>query len=247
MLALFLSPPISSQAATVTDSACSTNWSRGVWGMPTHLTLLDGNYCYQTKSSVAQGVSRPLVWGEWWKDYPNDPSNCTIGNADKAYGSCSDEDMNWYLKLPKSELTAAGVTKKEITKLRRYSQCKGGYTDKSRWCNFLTETIPQGGNYQMWNSSNPNDPNPTDDPAQLPNPCLDYDWNPSTDESGTRCKDQGITSISFTGARAFDNNHGWKEVHPVRKESWTDKTGTHTYCVNDATQTDQTQPSYVSC
>jgi hypothetical protein len=236
--ALLLSAlPTFSEAATVTDPACSSNWSQGVWGMkdsPAHLSLLGGNTCYKTTGT--------LVWGEWWKDTPGDSYGCQVGNTQTAYTTCSDEDMNWYLKLSKSELNAAGVTKKEIQKLQRWSECKAGSTNTANWCNFLTETIPQGGNYQMWNSSNtPNDPNPTDEQSQLPIACLDEDFNPATTESNP-CKGKNIT-ISYTGPRVFDNNHGWKEVHPVRKESF----GGSSYCVDDTHQTDPTQQSWKTC
>ena len=42
-----------------------------------------------------------------------------------------------------------------------------------------------------------------------------------------RCK--GI-KIQFTGTLAKDNNHGWREIHPVRKEQWTDRTGSTHKC-----------------
>jgi hypothetical protein len=120
--------------------------------------------------------------------------------------------------LNADERSAAGITSGEIKKIQKWSQCKAGHKDSSKWCNFVTETIPKGGNY--------GDANPTDDTSQLPDPCLDKDWGeqPITAPS---CKDMNI-QISFTGALVKDNNHGWKEVHPIRKETWNDSTGPHT-------------------
>jgi hypothetical protein len=205
---------------------------------PAHLTLVDpSNACYQ--------VSGTLVWGEWWKDYPNDSYGCKTTDQQTAYNACSDEDMNWYLRL--ADPTAVGVTPTEINQLQRWSECKAGYTDSSKWCNFLTETIPSGGNYGLWwdtqaNPSPTGDPSkdwdPTNDQPQLPNPCLDQDFNPNTTESKP-CKGKNI-QLSFTGSRAFDNNHGWKEIHPVRKEAWTDTSGSHCYSVNEADQASPT-------
>ena len=209
LLWLVVSLPLSvSQAAPVSDNACQpSDPTAGVWGQndsPAHLTLLDP--CYR--------VSGTMVWGEWWRDKPQD---CDLSTPETAYATCSDSDKNWYMRLSSTERYYAGVTSGEIKNLQRWSQCKAGSADPSKWCNFLTETIPQGGNYS--------DANPTDDQTLLPDPCLDYDWGgqPITVQS---CKGKNI-NIQFTGARTGDNNHGWKEVHPVRKEQWTDSTGTH--------------------
>src|SRR5919202_2846547 len=95
MVALPLS--VSQASQPVSDSACSSlqNWSKGVWGMndsPAHLTLVDpNNACYK--------VSGTLVWGEWWKDYPNDSYGCKTTDQQTAYNTCSDEDINWYVRL----------------------------------------------------------------------------------------------------------------------------------------------------
>jgi len=214
LLWLVVSLPLSvSQAGPVTDSACNTSDpTEGVWGQgdsPAHLTLL--NPCYQATGT--------MVWGEWWRDKPQD---CDRSTPETAYATCSDSDMNWYMRLSAAEQTAAGVTSGEIKKIQRWSQCKAGQRDKSKWCNFVAETIPEGGNYG--NSGVPGDP--TDDVPALPNPCLDKDWGgqPITVPS---CKDKNI-QVQFTGTHAKDNNHGWKENHPVRKEKWTDSTGSHT-------------------
>src|SRR5919199_599140 len=221
-----------SQAAPVSDSACgnASSWSKGVWGMndtPAHLTLLNNdptNACYN--------VVGTLVWGEWWRDKNNDSYGCKTTDKATAYKTCADEDMNWYVRL--DDPTSVGVTPTEINLLQRWSQCKAGYTDPSKWCNFLTETIPQGGNYGMWDPTK-YDWDPTNDQPQLPNICLDEDFNPNTTENNP-CKDKNIR-VSFTGARVFDNNHGWKEIHPVRKEVWTDSSGSSKcYSVNDADQ-----------
>jgi len=55
--------------------------------------------------------------------------------------------------------------------------------------NFLEETMP-------------------DDQGDLPAPCLD--------PNGSPCK--GI-SMTFVGALIYDNNHGWKEIHPAYSQS----------------------------
>ncbi len=55
--------------------------------------------------------------------------------------------------------------------------------------NFLEETVP-------------------DDQGDLPAPCLDPEGSP--------CK--GI-SMTYTGALVYDNNHGWKEIHPAYSQS----------------------------
>ncbi len=232
LLWLGVSLPLSvSQAEPVGDSACSStsNWSKGVWGMndsPAHLTLVDpNNACYK--------VVGTLVWGEWWRDNPND---CDRANAQTAYSTCSDSDMNWYMRLDNP--TSVGVTPTEINQLQRWGQCKAGYKDSSKWCNFLTETIPQGGNYGMWDSTK-YDWDPTNDQPQLPNPCLDKDWG-GQPISVPSCSGSNI-HIAYPGARVLDNNHGWKEIHPVRKEVWPDSSSSSKcYSVNE---TDQKTPS----
>jgi hypothetical protein len=55
--------------------------------------------------------------------------------------------------------------------------------------NFLEETIP-------------------DDQSALPPPCLD--------PNGSPCRG---TNMTFTGALVYDNNHGWKEIHPAYSQS----------------------------
>ena len=89
----------------------------------------------------------------------------------------------------------------------------------------------------MWDTTK-YDWDPTNDQPQLPNPCLDEDFNPSTTEDNP-CRGKNI-QISFTGSRVIDNNHGWKEIHPVRKEAWTDSTGSNCYSFNEA---DQSKPT----
>jgi hypothetical protein len=230
VLWLMVALPLSvSQAEPISnDSACgsTSSWSKGVWGMgdtPAHLTLFNNdptNACYK--------VVGTLVWGEWWRDKPQD---CDRSSATTAYNTCSDSDMNWYVHL--DDPTSVQVTPTQIKLLQRWSQCKGGQTDPSKWCNFLTETIPQGGNYGSWNPTKYNW-DPTDDQPQLPNPCLDKDWGaqPITVSS---CRGSNI-HIAYTGARAIDNNHGWMEIHPVRKEVWTDSSGYHCNYVTDTQQ-----------
>lgn len=213
---LVVSLPLSvSQAAPVADNACNNaDPAEGVWGQgdsPQHLTVQ--NPCYRARGT--------MVWGEWWRDKPQD---CDRSTTQTAYATCSDSDKNWYLRLSKSERDAAGVTSGEVKKLQRWSQCKAGQKDSSKWCNFLTETIPEGGNYAVTGTDPVGDP--TNDKSALPDPCLDKDWGgqPITVPA---CKGKNI-QIQFTGALGKDNNHGWDEVHPVRKEEWTDGTGSHT-------------------
>jgi hypothetical protein len=55
--------------------------------------------------------------------------------------------------------------------------------------NFLEETVP-------------------DDQSALPPPCLD--------PNGSPCK--GI-NMTYVGALVYDNNHGWKEIHPAYSQS----------------------------
>jgi hypothetical protein len=86
----------------------------------------------------------------------------------------------------------------------------------------------------MWDPAT-YDWNPTNDQPQLPNPCLDYDYgNPNATQSNP-CKGKNIR-VAYTGARVFDNNHGWKEIHPVRKEAWTGSSGSGCYSVNETSQ-----------
>jgi hypothetical protein len=99
----------------------------------------------------------------------------------------------------------------------------------------LTETLAACGNYGLWDPTT-YDWNPTNDQPQLPSPCLDEDFNPDTTEDNP-CKGKHI-QITFTGPRVMDNNHGWKEIHPIRRESYDGQT----YCVNE-NQTDTTCPS----
>lgn len=47
-----------------------------------------------------------------------------------------------------------------------------------------------------------------DDQSALPAPCLDSEGSPCN----------GI-DMTFVGALGYDNNHGWKELHPVYSES----------------------------
>jgi hypothetical protein len=140
--------------------------------------------------------------------------------------------MNWYLRL--DDATSVGVTPTEINNLQRWSECKAGYTDPAQWCNFLTETLPQGGNYGMWDPAT-YDWNPTNDQPQLPNPCLDYDYGNPNATQGNPCKGKNMR-VAYTGARVFDNNHGWKEIHPVRKEAWTGSSSSGCYSVNETNQ-----------
>ena len=113
LLWLVVSLPLSvPQAAVVSDPACgdTTNWDAGVWGQedsPAHLTLI--NTCYR--------VSGTMVWGEWWRDKPED---CDLSTPESAYATCSDSDKNWYMRLNSTERSAAGVTSGEITNLRRW-------------------------------------------------------------------------------------------------------------------------------
>jgi hypothetical protein len=216
LLWLAVSLPLSvSQAGPVNDPACGVaSWDAGVWGQgdrPAHLSVQ--NPCYQATGT--------MVWGEWWRDQQGDCA--TGGSISDAYATCSDSDKNWYLRLNPTERNAAGVTSGEIKKLQRWGQCKAGQKDSSQWCNFLTETIPAEGNYH--------DNDPTNDTPQLPDPCLDKDWGGAPIVN--TCKGKNI-QIQFTGALAKDNNHGWKEVHPIRREIWTDSTGTHNCSLADS-------------
>ena len=63
------------------------------------------------------------------------------------------------------------------------------WTQAQNTANFLEETV-------------------ADDQSALPQPCLD--------PSGTPCKG---TEMTFVGALVYDNNHGWKELHPAYSES----------------------------
>ena len=63
------------------------------------------------------------------------------------------------------------------------------WTQAQNTANFLEETVP-------------------DDQSASPPPCLD--------PSGSPCK--GI-EMTFVGALVYDNNHGWKELHPAYSES----------------------------
>jgi hypothetical protein len=214
LLWLVASLPLSvSQADAVTDPVCDTqNPTEGVWGQgdsPAHLTVQ--NACHQ--------VSGTLVWGEWWRDKPQD---CDRSSPEAAYATCSDSDKNWYMRLNRHNQAATDVTSGEIKKIQRWSQCKAGEKNPLKWCNFLTETIPVSGNYG--NYGVPGDP--TDDISQLPDPCLDKDWG-GRPITVPPCNGKDIR-IKFTGPLVKDNNHGWKEVHPVRKQKWTDSTGPHT-------------------
>jgi hypothetical protein len=67
-------------------------------------------------------------------------------------------------------------------------------------------------NLQRWsqarNTANILEETIPDDQGNLPPPCLD--------SNGSPCK--GI-SMTFVGALVYDNNHGWKEIHPAYSES----------------------------
>jgi len=67
-------------------------------------------------------------------------------------------------------------------------------------------------NLQRWsqaqNTANFLEETTPDDQSALPPPCLD--------SNGSPCK--GI-SMTFVGALGYDNNHGWKELHPAYAES----------------------------
>src|SRR5215212_8453460 len=119
LLWLMVALPLSISRAEVVsppDAACGDNdlkgsnyWARGVWGQVdndpsgSHLALQGQDMCYK--------VVGTLVWGEWWRDKPQD---CDRTNAGTAYG-CSDSDMNWYLRL--DDPTSVGVTPTEINQL----------------------------------------------------------------------------------------------------------------------------------
>ena len=248
ILWLMVALPLSvSQAEPISnDAACgsTSTWSKGVWGMndsSAHLTLLD-----QSPSNSCFKVVGTLVWGEWWRDTNNDSYGCKTTDKATAYKSCADEDMNWYVRL--DDPTSVGVTPTQTNLLQRWSQCKAGYTDSSKWCNFLTETIPSGGNYGMWwdTQANPSstgdaskDWDPTNDQPQLPNPCLDKDWG-GQKITVSPCRGSNM-HVAYTGARVLDNNHGWMEIHPVRKEVWPNSDGSSN--CHSVTDNDQTSPS----
>ena len=67
-------------------------------------------------------------------------------------------------------------------------------------------------NLQRWsqaqNTANLLEETMPDDQNALPPPCLDPDGSPCN----------GI-NMTFVGALVYDNNHGWKEIHPVYSES----------------------------
>ena len=199
-----------SQAGEVSDPAClpAGQETAGVWGQPddpyyesgsTHLTPISS--CYRVGNLDSSGRpdgSATLVWGEWWRDKPED---CNLSTPETAYQTCSDSDMNWYMRLDGAEQRAAGITSGERKKIQRWSQCKAGQRDSSKWCNFLTETIPQGGNYGALDPANYDDGDSTNDQPQLENPCIDKDWGaPKGWVSDDSCKDKNIR-ISFTGTR----------------------------------------------
>jgi hypothetical protein len=261
VLWLVVALPLSVSRADVVNppadnGACGnqSSWSKGVWGMnatPAHLTLVD-------KTNACYNVVGTLVWGEWWRDTNNDSYGCKTTDKATAYTTCADEDMNWYLRLDGNP-ASMGVTPTQINLLQRWSQCKAGYTDPLKWCNFLTETIPSGGNFGLWwdtqaNPSPTSDPSkdwdPTNDQPQLPNPCLDKDWGGTIDRTKVSpCKGSNL-HIAYTGSRVMDNNHGWMEIHPVRKEVWADSSSSSKcYYVTDANQASSstcqdTAPSY---
>jgi len=81
--------------------------------------------------------------------------------------------------------------------------------------NFLEETMP-------------------DDQGSLPPPCLDPDGNPC----------EGI-NMTFVGALVYDNNYGWKEIHPAYSESGgaSGTTCNHEYVTGCQPSTDQDNSS----
>jgi hypothetical protein len=126
-----------------------------------------------------------------------------------------DDDLNMYLELDADQENLA--TNAERKKLRRWAMAR-------RVGDMHIETVPAN-------------------QESLPAPCLDRGgttnhctgnlegWNgndldiPPYDEN-----DPGIYVEDFTGVLVFDNTWGYKEIHPVRRQTWTDEDGSKHTC-----------------
>src|SRR5215210_3346408 len=104
-------------------------------------------------------------------------------------GSSRDGDGNHYMEL--DDQYEGLITTQDRSNLRIYSQAQGT-------ADLLAEIIP-------------------DDQDVIPFYCLNSDLGTSGYKPSNPCN--GTQWVEWVGVFAYDNNHGYKEIHPVNKQS----------------------------
>ena len=145
------------------------------------------------------------VWGQPGHVTVIDPCFHVAGNLvygelwgdDDNMDTGNDEDLNLYMALDDGYADAVNDMDRE--NLRRYEQAR-------QVADILGETIPQ-------------------DRDAIPAPCLDSDLRAGAPAPSNPCDGQDPpVHMDFVGVYVYDNNHGWKEIHPINKESDGSKT-----------------------
>lgn len=116
---------------------------------------------------------------------------------DDSRGEGLDEDLNLYMELDDGYKDAVNDTDRRD--LQRYEQAQ-------QVADILGETIPQ-------------------DRDAVPAPCLDSDLREGASAPSNPCNGHDPpVHMDFVGVYVYDNNHGFKEIHPINKESDGNKT-----------------------
>ncbi len=131
-------------------------------------------------------------------------------------GSSRDGDGNHYMEL--DEQYESVVTSSDRTNLRYYSQAQG-------IADLLGEIIPA-------------------DQDEIPFHCLNSDLGVNNYQPSNPC-DGSSDWVEWVGVYAYDNNHGYKEIHPINKQSDGTKTCSRAQPCN-GTPGDTTSPTLSS-
>jgi hypothetical protein len=131
-------------------------------------------------------------------------------------GSSRDGDGNHYMELDDQYENL--VTSSDRTNLRLYAQAQGT-------ADLLGEIIP-------------------DDQSEIPFYCLNSDLGVSNYQPSNPC-DGSTDWVEWVGVFAYDNNHGYKEIHPINKQSDGTKTCSRVQPCNGSTG-DTTPPTLSS-
>jgi hypothetical protein len=166
--------------------------------------------CPQPGEDPTEGVwGQRDQWGKAWT-HITVLNPCYKAKGTLVHGDVwGDDDRNLYVLLDPGYREDLGVASGEWKKLQRWAQAR----NTADW---LAETIPLHQDKVL-------------------DPCLDTDQRSSSWTSNYPCWDttnkapRGMKA-TITGVLGRDNNHGWKESHPVRKIEWTDAEGINHVC-----------------